>query len=67
MSFVLWFKDVKNNADSIFVIISDDSLVSIRSIGLDNTTLFLTGFCWLMIFQLNSFWIQNRRIFSKQK
>lgn len=32
MVFILWLQYVENNADSIFIVVSDDSLVSVGSI-----------------------------------
>ena len=53
VSFVFGLQDVEDYAYSILVVISDDSLVCIGSVRLDDAAFLLACFGWLVIFQLN--------------
>jgi len=64
---ILGFQDVQNNRNPIFVIVSNDSLVSIGSIRLNDAALLLTCLGWLMVFKLNCLWVQCSRILTKEQ
>jgi hypothetical protein len=57
VGFVLGLQNVEDNGHSIFVVISDNSLVCVGCIRLNDATLFLTCLCRLVVLQLNSLWI----------
>lgn len=50
---VFGLQNVQDDRDAVFIVISDNTLVGIGSIGLDDSTLFLTGLGRLMILELN--------------
>ena len=62
-----WLHDVEHDADSILVVISDDSLVCVGGVGFYNAAFLLAGLCGLMVFQLNRLGIQNCRIVTEKK
>ena len=51
VSLALRLEDVKNDRDSVFIILSDNALVSISSIRLDQSTFFLRCLGGLMVFE----------------
>ena len=65
--FVFWLKNIEDDWNPVFIIVSDDSLVGICSIRLDDSAFLLTGFCGFMVFKLDSFWVEWRWIFTEQK
>ena len=65
--FILGFQNVQDDADSVFVVVANNALVSVGSVRLDDATLLLTCLRGLMILQLNRFRVQWRWIFSKEK
>ena len=65
--FVLRLQYVQNDTDSIFVVVSDYTLVCICCVGLDNPTLFLTSLRWLVILKLDGFGVQHSRIVTEQQ
>ena len=67
MLFIFRFHNIQNDTHSIFIILSDDSLVSISSICLDNSTFLVRSFGYFMILQLESFWIEYSWVFSKKQ
>lgn len=56
-SLVLGLEDIENNANTIFVILPDNALVCVGSIGLDDAAFLLTCFGGFMVFKMNSLWI----------
>jgi hypothetical protein len=64
---IFWLEDIQNDGYSILVIVSDDSLVSVRCIRLYDATLLLRGLRWLMILQLDRLGVQWRRVLSEQQ
>ena len=62
----LGLQNVENNGHSVFVVVSDNALISVSCVRLDNSTLLLRGFGWLVILQKEGLWVQNGRIFSKK-
>ena len=46
--FKLWFNDIQNDWNSIFIVISDNSLMGIGWITTDNTILFAGELCWMI-------------------
>jgi len=48
----LWFRfeNIQDYANAIFVVLSDDTLIGVCSIGLDDTAFLLASFGWLMVF-----------------
>ena len=67
IGFILWFQNIQDDAHSILVVVSDDSLVCVGSIWLYYSTFLLTCFRWLMILQLNGFWIESCWVITKEK
>lgn len=49
--FALGFEDIEDDGDTIFIVVTDNTLVGISCIALDDATLLLGGFGWLVIFQ----------------
>ena len=50
---VFGLQNVQDDRDTVFVIVSDDALVGVGGIRLDDSTLFLTCFGRLVILELN--------------
>ena len=65
IAFVFRFQNVKNYADSVLVVVSNDSLICIGSIRLNYTAFLLTGLGWLMVLQLDGLWIKWSWVLSK--
>lgn len=63
----LGFEDIEDDGDTIFIVVTDDTLVGISSIALDDATLLLRGFGWLVIFQEECLWVKHRWILSKEQ
>ena len=57
--FVLGLQYVQNDTNSVFIVVSYDPLVCVCCVRLDNPTLFLTGLCRFVIFELYRLGIQN--------
>lgn len=58
---------IQNNRYSIFVIITNDSLIRICSVALDDAALFLRGLRRLVIFQEERLRVEHRWIFTEQQ
>jgi len=67
LSFRLRFQDVQDDAYSVFVVLTNDSLICICRVRLNYPTFLLAGLCWLVIFKKNSFWIKHWWVLAKQK
>lgn len=67
VGFVFGLEDVEDDADSVLVVVSDDSLVGVRCVGLYDSALLLAGFRWLVVFQLNRSRVQSHRILSEKQ
>lgn len=67
IAFVFRFQNIKNNANSVLVVVSNDSLICIGCIRLDNTAFLLTRLRWLMVLQLDGFWVQWSWVLSKKQ
>ena len=65
--FWLGLENVQNDGDSVFVVVSDDTLIGVGSIWFDHATLLLGGLCGLMVFQKECFWVQCGWILSKKQ
>ena len=55
--FVARLQNVQNYAYSVFVVVADDALVRICCIRLYVAAFLLAGLRWLMVFQVNRFWV----------
>jgi len=64
---VLWLQDIQNDRHAVLVVVSDDSLVRVRRIGLDDATLLGTCLRWLVILQLNCLRVQRSRVLTKEQ
>lgn len=53
---VLRFENVQNDGDAVFIILSNDSLVSISSVRLNVATFFCGRLSRLVILQINRLW-----------
>ncbi len=62
-----WLENVQDDANAVFVVLTDDSLVSVCGIGLDDTAFLLAGFCWLVIFKEERLWVEDWRVFTKEQ
>ena len=58
---------IENDRDAILIVVSDDALIRIGSITLDDATLLLRSFRRLMVLQEECLWIENGRVLSKQQ
>ena len=67
VAFVLGLQDVEDDGNPVLVVVSDDALVGVGGVGLDDSTFLLTCFRRLMVLQLNRFWVQCSRVFSKEQ
>ena len=47
--FAFWLHNVKNDCQSVFFVVSDDSLIRVGSVGCKYTITFGTVFCWLIV------------------
>ena len=65
--FALRLQNVENNGDSVLIIITNDTLISIGSVRFDNATLFLAGLRRLVIFQKESLRVEYGWIFSEKE
>jgi hypothetical protein len=63
---ILWLENIQNDGNPIFIIVSDDTLVGVSCIRLNNSTFLLTCFRWFMIFKLNCLGVQRSWVFTKQ-
>ena len=61
----LGLENVEDDRDTILIIITNDSLISIGSIRFNNSTLLLGCFCRLMVLEEECLWIENGRVLSK--
>jgi len=55
--FVLGFQNVQNYRYTILVVVSNDALVCIGSIGFYNAALLRAGFSGLVVLELNCLWV----------
>ena len=62
MLFTLGLEDVEDYRYSVFVIVTDYSLICVRGIRFDDATLFLGRLRWLMVLQEERFWVEDRRV-----
>ena len=46
---VSWFDYVKDYRNSVFIIVSDYTLVCVGSVGLDHAVSFCGALCWLVV------------------
>jgi len=60
------FEDIKYNRYTVFVVIANDSLVSVGCVTFNHSTFLLRGLCRLMVLQKQSFRVQNWWIFTKE-
>lgn len=67
IALVLGFQDVEDDGNPVLVVVSDDALVGVGGVGLDDSALLLACFRGLMVLQLNRFWVQCCRVFSEQQ
>lgn len=67
MRLVLGLENVEDDADSVFVVVSNDSLVSVGRIRFYDATLLLTCFRGFVVFELDGFGIEWSGIFPKKK
>jgi hypothetical protein len=67
ISLVLWLEDIQNDGNSILIVVSDDSLVGIGRIRLNDATLLLRGLRWLVILQLDGLGVERRGVLSEEK
>jgi hypothetical protein len=60
-------QNIQNNRNSVFIIISNDALVGVGSIRLNNPTLLLTSLRRLVILQLNGFCAERGRVVAEEE
>jgi hypothetical protein len=60
-----WLQNVQDDADTVFIVVADDTLIRISGIRLDVAAFLLTCFRGLMVFQVDRLGVQVGRI-SKQ-
>ena len=58
---------VQYDGDSVLVVVSDDALVSVRSVGLDHAALLLRRLRRLVVLQEERLRVQHRRVLSKEQ
>ena len=59
--------DIEYDGDSVLVVVSDDALVSVRSVGLDHAALLLRRLRRLVVLQEERLRVQHRRVLSKEQ
>jgi hypothetical protein len=59
-------ENVQYYADSVFVILSDNPLVSVGRVSFHNPALFIAGLSYLVIFKLKGFRVQLYRVISEK-
>ena len=67
MRFTLWLEDVKNDRDSVLIVLSDDALVRVGRVRLDQATLLLGRLRRLVVLEEQCLWVQNGRVFSEEE
>lgn len=67
MLLVLRFEDVKDDGHAVLVVVSDDSLIRVGGVRLDDATLLRTRLCGLVVLQLDRLRVQGRRVLTKEK
>ena len=65
--FTLWLEDVENDRDSVLIVLSDDALVRVGRVRLDQATLLLRGLRGLVVLKEQRLWVQNGRVFSEEE
>jgi len=64
---VAGLEDIENDAHSVFIVVSNYALVSIRCVRFDDSAFLLAGLCRFMIFELDCLRVERNWIFSEQK
>lgn len=64
---VLGLEDVEDNGHTVLVVVSDDSLIRVRGVGLDDAALLRACLCWLVVLELDRLWVERSGILSKEK
>lgn len=64
--FVSWLQNIKNYWYSILIILPYNSLICVCRIRFYISTFFLTSFCWLVVPQKYSLWVQERSVAKKK-
>ena len=59
-------KYVEDDRNTVLVVVTNDTLISIGSIALDHTTLLLRGLCRLMILQEKRLRVQHRWVLPEK-
>jgi len=65
--FVLGLQNVQNYGHTVLVVVSNDALVRIGSIGFDDATLLGAGLSGLVVLELDCLWIQGCWVLSKEE
>ena len=63
----LWLENVQNDRDSVLIVVSNDTLVSIGSVGLNHSTFLLRRFGRFVIFEEQCLGVEHGRILSKEQ
>ena len=64
--FTLWLKNIQNNRDPVFVVLTNYALVCVSSITLDVATLLLGRLSRLVVLEEDRLRVQHRRVLAKQ-
>ena len=64
-SLALGLKNIKNDTDAIFVVLTNNALVSVGSITFNDSTFLSAGFCRLMVLQKQLFRVKNWWVFTE--
>jgi hypothetical protein len=64
---ILGLQDIQDNTDSVLIVLSDNALIGIGSIGLDYAALLVRSLGNLMVLQLKCLRIKWDWVFTKQK
>ena len=63
---VFRLQNIEYDGYTVFIIFSDDTLIGICSISLNDSTLFIRGFSNFMILKLESFRVKRNWILTKE-
>ena len=64
---VLWLEDVQNDGNAVLIVIANDTLVGVRRVRFDDSTLLLARLGRLVVLELYCLGIQRRWVLSEEK
>lgn len=65
LGLALGLKNVKNDADAIFVVLTNNTLVCVGSITFNDSTFLSAGFSWLMVLQKELLRVKHWWVFTE--